>query len=51
MIGLGAFYSLGESSRTDRRENSVQPTPGESILPTGLDEALLDLKKDHVKSL
>lgn len=49
VIGLGAFYSLGEkAAELIAEKTGVQPTLVNPYYITGLDEALLDdLKKDH----
>lgn len=49
VIGLGAFYSLGEkAAELIAEKTDVQPTLVNPYYITGLDEALLDdLKKDH----
>lgn len=49
VIGLGAFYGLGEeTAKVIREKTGVEPTVINPYYITGLDEALLeDLKKEH----
>lgn len=49
VIGLGAFYGLGEeTAKVIREKTGVEPTLINPYYITGLDEALLeDLKKEH----